>query len=168
MPLDIQATFGPKRLFTESQIEVINRMRSDFLLLATKVSEKTHRNPMQEKGFEHLKEALHCFERSLTTGTFITPDIIADAFHTVERRDRKVDHIWVNPSTFCDIRKHCRDIFDAETKIENLKQNIQGVIWNAVVHISKLIPDSSVAVIGEDEENLTRESVAFEAQLYRF
>ncbi len=168
MPLDIKTVFGPKKLFTENQLEIINRMRSDFLLLATSVSERTRKNPMQDKGFEHLKEALHFFERSLTTEPHITPDILAEAFHKVERRDRRVDHIWVNPSTFCDIRKYCRDIWEPETKVENLRQNIQGTIWSAVVHISKLVPDCTVAVIGEGEPNLTKETVPFEDHLYHY
>lgn len=167
MPLDIQSVFGPKKLFTDSQLEIINRMRGDFLLLASKVSEKTHANQMRDKGFEHLKEALHCFERSLTSYTFLTGDVLADAFNTVERKDKRVEHLWVNTNTFCDIRK-CRDIFDAKTKIDELRANNQGTVWGAVVHISKLIPDFSVALIGEREENLTRESVPFEAQLYRY
>jgi hypothetical protein len=168
MPLDIRSVFGPKKLFTEEQLEIINRMRGDFLLLATNVSGITHRNPIQEKGFEHLKEALHCFERSLTMGPALTPDILAEAIRSVELRDLKVEHIWVNPNTFCDIRKYFRDIFDAESRAEVLKSGIQGKVWNAIVHLSRNIPNFSVALITEGEENLTRDKEPFEAQLYRY
>ena len=117
-------------------------MRGDFLLLATNVGRKTNKNPMQEKGLEHLKEALHCFETSLTTPTTLTPDLIADAFFSVERRDKRVSRVWMSASTFCNLRKYCRDIFEPETHIELLRTGLQGLIWSIEVFISRNIPDT--------------------------
>jgi hypothetical protein len=169
MPLDIQAVFGPKKLFTDSQLEIINQMRGDFLLLATNVGRKTNKNPMQEKGLEHLKEALHCFERSLTTPTTLTPDLIADALFSVERRDKRVSRVWMSASTFCNLRKYCRDIFEPETHIELLRTGLQGLIWSTEVFISRNIPDLSLVLIPEkEEETFSKDTVPLEAQLYRY
>jgi len=169
MPLDIQSVFGPKKLFTDSQLEIINQMRGDFLLLATNVGKKTNKNPMQDKGLEHLKEALHCFERSLTTPTLLTPDLIADAFLSVERLDKRVSRVWMTASTFCNVRKHCRDIFTPETKIEFLRSGLQGLLWSTEVFLSRSIPDLSIVLIPEGQEGtFSKDTVPLEAQLYRY
>jgi hypothetical protein len=169
MPLDIRSVFGPKKLFTDSQLEIINQMRGDFLLLATNVGRKTHVNHMQEKGLEHLKEALHCFERSLTIRTLLTPDLIAEAFCSIERLDKRVSRVWMNANIFCDVRMCCREIFTPETKLELLKSGLQGLLWSTEVFLSRNIPDLSIVLIPEGQEGtFSKDTVPLEAQLYRY
>ena len=103
MPFDIEKVFGPKNIYTPEQLELVNDIRSKFLQLGLELNKRVHNNIHREKGFEQLKEALHSFERAISQGGVLTTSVIADAYASVEARNKTVTDVWMNARTFAGI-----------------------------------------------------------------
>jgi hypothetical protein len=166
--LEMSHYLGPKNALTDEQVVVINRIRGKFLALANEVAQEVHANPARDKAFDLLLEAVEQVELAVQRPSCLTRDILSIAFVNKNRMDKKVTDIWVNAYNCADLRKLCHDIFEHEADSSALVQGIQGKIWGATVHTSRLIPQQTFVIVAEGEENLTRDQAPSEFQLTRF
>ena len=78
--------------------------------------------------------------------------ILADTFPELENLEISVKKIFLNPKTYSTVRKWGRDLFDVETDREKIEEGICGYIWGASFIVSTTVPDSTVLIISEHED----------------
>jgi hypothetical protein len=89
-------------------------------------------------------------------------------------KDDRVLRLWLNPYDYADLRKFGSSLIDPATTREELKQGIQGVIWNAQIRLKRKAIPQGFAVLISDNEATTVENADLapdwkptEAQLVR-
>jgi hypothetical protein len=166
--LEMSHHLSPRKNLTDEELLIINRVRAKFRALANEIVQDVHANPARDKAFDLMLEAVEQLEMAVQRPSCLTQDVLSVAFNLKNRSDKSVTDLWVNAYHCADLRKHCRDIFDVESQRDILMQGIQGKIWGAVVHVSRLIPQNTLVIVAEGEENLTQGQAPSEFQLTRF
>jgi hypothetical protein len=77
--------------------------------------------------------------------------LMADLYVDLEKSNKRVEIIGVNPLTYSIIRKWGKDFIDVETHKEILMQGIMSYMWGADIRINSEISPNIVLALSEDE-----------------
>lgn len=108
----------------------------------------------RERAFAALMDVRMFADLAIDLGyTVLTPEVLADTFLPTEKRDVRVKRVWLSAKNYGDLRKYGKDKLDTETKIDRLRQGIQGCIFGAEIRTSRKIPEGHVVVIADDQDD---------------
>jgi hypothetical protein len=108
------------------------------------------------KGEVSYEDFLKSFTETVgmkTVCSQLTTSDLAELFAKLEILDLRVATILMNAHTYVAMRKWGRDLLDIETRVEELKKGLMGMIWGAKIIVNRKIPDATVVATSEDQFN---------------
>jgi hypothetical protein len=71
-------------------------------------------------------------------------DFLSYLFREVENRVDVVDRVEMNADDFGVVRRHCREVFDAEGQASVLRTGMMGQLWTANLYVGKCFREPAV------------------------
>ena len=84
----------------------------------------------------------------------LTSNLLADLFAEVERKEVRVEAVFMNAWVYSDIRKWGRDILTAENQKEELQKGLMARVWGAYLIVTINVPDKTVIVTSEEDKKI--------------
>lgn len=152
-----------KDQYTEARDDPAALARLNAKVLLTLLEYQVTARPSEHSPSEaeEILRRLKKFDTAKDTIVGIRGGSMADAFAVVEERDQMVSHIVMRPKRFLDIRKHCRDIFDPNSRVFDLRLGFQGCFWGATVFTTTEVKDDSVYLLGEKPTGEPGDTIRF-------
>lgn len=150
--------FEPPAVLEDEQIEKLRKLQEATLHYAKSILELLPNVEDRDRALKALQDVKLFGDTAIRFGrTILTPAVLAEHFASVERKDQRVERVWMNSYTFADIRKWGRDIMDVESQMIFLKRGIMGRVWGGTtVCITRTIKPGFIVLISDVEAEQTK------------